>query len=146
MTAHLEAPGSWIPGENFKLRIQTWGKNLETGGKLADSSRAEFAHGRAEKFCRRYTRPMSASFYFSEYCRDTAKLLCLAWAHKLEHFYSIAQDDRRFMYSQEQIDSYVEPDWVVRDLIAAAPKPAAWDRLAKIRRIKPRNPRRDEHR
>ena len=74
------------------------------------------------------------------YPEDECRLLCFYWIHKNNYFFNLWGKRKNYIFTEEDIRGYEEPQWV-RDGLAAAVKKATGTRAAQIRRLRPKPPK-----
>ena len=93
----------------------------------------------AKLWCVKYKTPQSATFYISVYGDTGCSILVQAWAHKMQHFFDIAQvsgtDD--YKYTRSDISQYVEPTGFT-EYVSSLPKGRAKTRAMQLKNWFPR--------
>ena len=133
----LEADMPYEPTDDFHCFVRWCRRNILETGEGADSYRAEAWSEPAKRWARLYRIPRSCTATFSVYGHHNARQLCLFWAHRMAFFFGLWDGSARFRYTQDQLGSYQEPEWVQAGFGDEAPE-AVHTRANAIRRRSPR--------
>jgi hypothetical protein len=107
-----------------------------------DEFRAQPRTSEARSFCRLYGWHLSFSASIARYGESVASQLCLAWAHKAQHFYQLWCEggDDSYDFSEADVKGYTEPLSYLELAIGMDIASPAFSRVCEIRAMVPRKP------
>jgi hypothetical protein len=125
--------------EDFRTKV-LGDESLVCDTKLEFASIAGVACGAsAVAWCRTYGMIKQASFSHRDYTYLDASRMALEWCRRMQHYYDIfkSQDDPTYVYSTDDLESYVEEYEWVSYLCDLDIESAAWSRSEAIRTLVP---------
>ena len=128
--------------EHFKTVVRG-GAWTQAHRKVAvDSISGQACTTAAKKFCLQYGLPRLASYSFAKFGERVAKLLAQSWVHKMSFWHTLflEAEDAEFLFSDVQLDSYVEmAELSAMRVEMAGLHQGVEERLSQLDRLRPTN-------
>ena len=93
-------------------------------------------------FLRKYGFHLTFSASIARYGEHIASQLCLAWAHKMQYFFSLRDEsgDEEYVFSQADVEAYLEPPSYLDMALGLDVVSLAFARVVEIRALRPGKP------
>ena len=101
----------------FSCKVRGGTRHFARTGKANDALQASNNSDRGNTFCEGFHMSRTFKATFSEHGEDASRVLCRAWAHRMQHFFELAQrapDPATFEFTAGEVAEYCEPTELTR--------------------------------